>query len=282
MVRLLHVSDVHFGCENKAAVAAVADLVRSEPFDVVIQSGDITQVGAEAEFRAGAAWLRTLDRPVVCTPGNHDTPEFGVLTRFFDPWRLYRHHIDPIGPRAFRGPGVCVETMNTARGVQARINWSKGAAREDQAHGLCERLSHAPVGALKVAVCHHPLLEITGGPMTGRVWGGERAARIVACGGADLVLTGHIHMPFAHPLPFGDHRTYAVGASTLSHRERGSAPGFNVIEADEAQIRITAMGWTGSRFDAQRSWGFDRRVGGAGCDLRAESQASGGLETPAG
>jgi predicted phosphodiesterase len=103
-------------------------------------------------------------------------------------------------------------------------------------------------------------MEVTGGPMTGRVRNGTEAARIIAEGGsADLILTGHVHTCFAHPLPFGDSRTYAVGAATLSLRERGQPAGYNCIEADDAEIRITAMGWTGTRFEAQRSWGFTRR-----------------------
>ena len=95
--------------------------------------------------------------------------------------------------------------------------------------------------------------------MTGRVRGGQRASEILTEAGADLILTGHVHMPFAHALPFTDRRTYAVGACTLSLRERGSPAGFNVVEADEGMIQITALGWTGSHFEAQRSWGFDRR-----------------------
>ena len=79
-------------------------------------------------------------------------------------------------------------------------------------------------------------------------------------GGVDLILTGHVHAPFGHPLPFGDGRTYAVGASTLSLRERGVPAGFNVIEADEADIRVTALGWIKTHFEPQRSWGFDRRL----------------------
>ena len=62
----------------------------------------------------------------------------------------------------------------------------------------------------------------------GRVWGGPAAARRFAEAGVDLVLTGHIHAPFAWPYPFGDARTYGVGAGTLSLRERGVPPGFNL------------------------------------------------------
>ncbi len=96
--------------------------------------------------------------------------------------------------------------------------------------------------------------------MTGRVRGGDRASEILALGGADLILTGHVHIPFAHALPFGDARTYAVGAGTLSRRERGRPAGFNVIEVEAECIRVAAMAWTGSHFEVERSWGLDRRL----------------------
>jgi predicted phosphodiesterase len=95
--------------------------------------------------------------------------------------------------------------------------------------------------------------------MTARVWGGARAAKAFSEAKADLVLSGHIHAPFVWPFPFGDGRTYAVGSGTLSLRERGVPPGFNVVEADEAAIRVTALGWSGSRFEPQRTWSLDRR-----------------------
>lgn len=259
MARILHITDIHFGCENKAAVEAVRLHAQEGGYDLIVQSGDMTMVGCEPEFRLACDWLKTLPGPRIDTPGNHDTPEFDILTRVFEPWGLYRRYIGEPWGMSVSAPGVAAEAMNTSRGVQLRLNWSKGACREDDARRVCANLSKAPPSALKVVVCHHPLLEVTGGPMTARVRGGEEAARIVAEGGADLVLTGHIHMPFAHPLPFGDGKTYAVGASTLSLRERGVPPGYNVILADERQIHVTAMGWVGGRFEAQKSWGFDRR-----------------------
>ena len=276
MVRLLHVTDIHFGCENKAAVGAVGELARGGGFDAVVQSGDITMIGAEPEFRAAAAWLKTLPVPIVSTPGNHDTPEMDVLTRLTRPWGLYERYIGPVRNDGYVAPGVSIQTMNTSRGVQIRLNWSKGAVDFDDARGLCQRLSRAGPDALKVAVCHHPLMEITGGPMTARVRRGTEAAKIIAEGGADLILTGHIHTPFAHPLPFGDCHTYAVGAATLSMRERGAPAGYNCIEADAEAIRITAMGWTGTHFEAQRSWGFTRR--GAEAPRVLAAQEAGGAE----
>jgi hypothetical protein len=91
-------------------------------------------------------------------------------------------------------------------------------------------------------VCHHPLIEMLGGPMTAKVHGGTAAAQAFSQAGVDLVLTGHIHAPFVHPYPFADGCTQAVGSGTLSVRERGVPPSFNVIEVDDVDIRITGPG----------------------------------------
>ena len=96
--------------------------------------------------------------------------------------------------------------------------------------------------------------------MTARVRGGESAARRLCDSRTDLILTGHIHSPFAMALPYGDGRTYAVGASTLSVRERGSPAGFNVLEFDTRTIKVQALAWTGSAFEPWRDWSFPRRA----------------------
>ncbi len=256
-VRILHVSDIHFGCENAAAVAAFGEFALEAGADLIAVTGDITQSGYRREFRAAQAWLDGLPGPRVCTPGNHDTPYFDLIARMFYPFARY---CDFVGPEleGFARPQLQATSFNTSRGAQPRLNWSKGQARRRDAERVCRTLAHAGE-ALKVVLCHHPLMEVTGGPMTGRVWGGAQAARILAEGEVDLVLTGHVHMPFAHALPFGDGCTYNVGASTLSMRERGCPAGFNLIVAEPDCISVTAQGWTGTRWEAQRSWGLDRR-----------------------
>ena len=259
-IRIVHVSDIHFGCENAEALAAVHAHVAETLPDLVAVTGDITQAGYPREFASARAWLKTLPVPVISTPGNHDTPYWSVLGRLCWAFRDYGRYIGPGAFDTVSAPGVRAVAFNTARGAQPRMNWSKGQARRDDAMEVCRRLSDEP--GLKVAICHHPLMEVTGGPMTGRVWGGVEASRIIAEGGADLILTGHVHMPFAHALPFGDGRSYAVGASTLSLRERGCPAGFNLIEVDEECIRITSLGWIKSHFEPQRTWGFDRRIRG--------------------
>lgn len=259
MIRIAHLSDIHFGGENVAAVAAAAEALRASPPDLTVVSGDLTQFAERREFAAAADWLATLPGPRLVCPGNHDSPYLAWWERFFTPFGRFRRAIGPVDPQVHLSPGLAVRGVNTARGVQPRANWSKGQISPAQTRGAINWLAQAPADALKVVVCHHPLVEMIGGPMTAKVWGGEAAAQSLAEGQVDLVLSGHIHAPFVWPYPYGDGCSHAVGAGTLSVRERGVAPGFNLIEAGETEISVIALAWKGSHFEPSRTWSVNRR-----------------------
>lgn len=273
MGRILHLTDIHFGCENKAAVQAVLELALSERFDFTAVTGDVTQAGRQPEFDAAEAWIKALPGPVMVTPGNHDVPVPGVIDRILWPFRRYERAFGPQTGVGHAQNDMAAHAFNTARGIQLRANWSKGAVREAQARETVRALSAAPAGALRVALCHHPLSEVTGGPMTGEVHGGLEAATILAEGGVDIVLTGHVHTPFALQLPIADRRTYAIGAATLSLRERGAPAGFNIVTWEPGCIRVAAHGWTGSHFEVQKTWSLDRRGPLCGSDPMSLSRS---------
>ncbi len=252
-IRLLQFSDIHFGGENAAAVEAARLFAHATPFDLLVLSGDITRFGHEDEFGAAGRWVTSLPRPWLSTPGNHDTPWMGLLERVTRPFQSYAQAIGPV-EAGFSCPGMAVQAINTARGWQIRLNWSKGEISRRQAVDAVNRLSRASPESARVLVCHHPLVEPAGEPITARVRGGERAARRLVAAGVDVILSGHLHTPFVQPLPFGDQLTYAVGAGTLSLRERGAPPGFNVIDIAGDVLGVTAMAYEGGRLDEYRRW----------------------------
>ncbi|WP_337186816.1 metallophosphoesterase [Phenylobacterium sp.] len=259
IVRIAHLSDIHFGGENAAAVAAAGDLVRAGGFDLTVVSGDLTRFAEVSEFELADAWLAALPGPRMVTPGNHDAPYLAWAERIFAPFRRFERFVGPARLQTWRARGVGVVGVNTARGAQPRLNWSKGqisARQADEAAGWFQ-----PDDRLRIVVVHHPLIEMIGGPMTARVWGGEQAAARLAEARVDLVLSGHIHAPFVWPYPHGDGRTWAVGAGTLSVRERGVPPGFNTIEVEDGTVRVTALAWTGSSYEPFRTWALERRPG---------------------
>jgi 3',5'-cyclic AMP phosphodiesterase CpdA len=259
MLRLAHLSDIHFGDENAAAVAGAAEYIAAGGFDLVVVTGDLTRFAEPGEFKAAVAWLAGLPGPKLVTPGNHDAPYLAVGQRLFAPFRRFERAVGPAWSQSHAAPGLVVLGINTARGAQLRLNWSKGQIAAEQVRQAVAALAVQPPGSARIVACHHPLIEMIGGPMTARVWGGEAAAQAFAEARVDLVLSGHIHAPFTWPYPYGDGRTYAAGASTLSVRERGAPPGFNQVEIERAAIRIAALAWRGSHYEPHRTWSLDRR-----------------------
>jgi len=260
--KIIQVSDIHFGGdENRAAVEAAVTRIWAEQPDLVVVAGDVTRDGGTAEFAVARAWLERLPRPQLRMPGNHDTPylDFGAVERLFAPWRRYEAALGPARRVSWTDPRAAAFAVNTARGVQLRLNWSKGAISPRQVRRIERSLNGADPGVLKVVVCHHPLMEVVGGPMTGGVRGGAAAAEAFSLAGADLVLSGHVHVPFVTAYPFGDGHTQAVGSGTLSIRERGAPPSFNLITVDDAEIRVAALAFELGHFTVWRSWATPRR-----------------------
>jgi len=253
-VRLLHMSDIHFGGEDAPALAAATAFARDARFDLLVVTGDLTQFGHHDEFAAARRWLAQMPGPQLATPGNHDTPYLGLAERVAAPFGRYARSVGPPDDAGFAGDALAVQTINSARGWQIRLNWSKGQVSQRQARNAARRFEAAAPTALRVLACHHPLVEAAGGPMTARVRGGRFAAKRLVAAGVDMVMTGHLHAPFVQPLPFGDGMTYAVGAGTLSLRERGAPPGFNVIETLGEELSVTAMAWDGRALAVERTW----------------------------
>ena len=258
--RIIHLSDIHFGAENVQAVEAALAYCHDNAPDLVLITGDITQQGFMPEFEAAARWIEALPEPVFVTVGNHDVPYWNLWDRLFRPWRRFEQTVGhPAHDHALEIDRLMVRGVTTARGWQARMNWSKGVIDLDQTQRAARALAATPRDHLRILACHHPLIEMIGAPMTGEVKRGRAAARIFAEAGVDLIMTGHVHAPFALPIGVGDHKCYAVGCGTLSVRERGAAAGFNVVAWTDDEICVTAMAWTGSHFESGRTWSLDRR-----------------------
>ena len=85
-MRIIHLSDLHFGTEIPDLVKALALHIRQRPADLIIVSGDFTQIGSGDEFRLAHDFVHSFGIPVFCVPGNHDIPRFGLLDRLMHPY----------------------------------------------------------------------------------------------------------------------------------------------------------------------------------------------------
>lgn len=236
MIRLFHISDVHFGLEDSTALAWVADCVARERPDAVAITGDLTMRARHREFAAAAAWIRSLGVPVTVEVGNHDLPYFNLAERFLDPYRRFRALQAAVG-HGVALPGLALVPLKTTARAQARLNWSKGRVGERSLAACLAAIDALPPGTRALVTCHHPLVE-TGTHGKALTRGGSRALAALAGRSVLAVLSGHVHDAFdlVHETPRGPVRM--IGAGTLSQRLRATPAGFNELTFAEGALVV--------------------------------------------
>ncbi|MEM6972900.1 MAG: metallophosphoesterase [Pseudomonadota bacterium] len=201
--------------------ALTTDLLQQAP-DHIAVTGDLTNFGTEAEFRAGADWLGGLGRPeaVSFVPGNHDamvasawprgqavlapycTGDDGAMGM---PWLRRR------GGLALIGVSSAVATVPfSAAGAlgPAQVDRVWALLRQTREEGLC-----------RVLLIHHP----PGEGVIARKALRDRAAlcAVMAREGTELVLHGHLHRAALGSVLGPDGPIPLIGAPSASMRPRG-------------------------------------------------------------
>ena len=232
MIRLFHVSDLHFGREDKAAIDWFKATVEKERPDAVICTGDLTQRAKREEFEAASRYLESMPVPVTVEPGNHDLPDFNLVERFFRPYRRYGR-LERLIEKPLDIKNVLVAPLKTTARFQWRRNWSWGVVTRGSLAKTLALLESAEPGHVKLVACHHPLVDKEGIQSSGKTIRGREALEALAEAGADAVLSGHVHDPFDYAVPAAGGTIRKIGAGTLSERVRDSAPSFNEIKISE-------------------------------------------------
>lgn len=236
--RLFHLSDIHFGLEDREALAWVEREIAAKRPHAVAITGDHTMRARHREWNAATAWITALDVPVTISIGNHDMPYFNPVERFLTPYKRFQG-MKALVERELRLPGLAIVPLKTVRRWQPRFNWSKGWVTSEALAECLAALDALPEDTRALVAVHHPLREV-GTHGTALTRHGEQALTELARRGVLGVLSGHVHDPFdiAEPTPAGKVRM--IGAGTLSKRLRSTPPSFNEITWDGAALTVTA------------------------------------------
>lgn len=269
MTSILHFADIHFGVEDRDALSKLhATIDRIAP-DVSVISGDITQTGSEEEFKAAAEWIAELSGPKIITPGNHDTPMYGLLDRLFRPFERYDRYIAPLDTGRYEDDHLVILSLNTARGWQFKLDWSVGVVDLGDLDQRIEDFAKTDSDKLRLLNVHHPFIYPPESPLQKTTKNGPEGLDRLSAAGCDMVLSGHIHVPFAIERQPGSGTLLSISAGTLSTRRRNNHPAFNHIEVTDEEITITMIEFDGegfvdaARFRASRESLQSRRSGGA-------------------
>ena len=257
MTLLLQVSDPHFGTERAPVVAALEALVREQRPDVLLLSGDITQRATRAQFAAARAFVDRLQVPaVVAVPGNHDIPLFNLAARLLWPYAHYARTFGSELEPQFERDDVLVLALNTTR----RWRHVNGEVSAEQIERVARRCEQAPAEQWRIVVVHQPVAVTRPQDAHNLLRGREAAVRRWSAAGVDVVLGGHIHLPFVLPLQerwAGLPRPiWAVQAGTaVSHRLRAEAGNsVNLLRITSGAAKPAGAGSTTARALQVERW----------------------------
>jgi 3',5'-cyclic AMP phosphodiesterase CpdA len=215
--------------------------------DLVIASGDLAHRGRRREHDAAAALLRSLDRPLLVVPGNHDIP-YTFPARFTRPWAEFERHWRTTQP-FHAADGVVVVGLNSVRPWRQQ----SGKLTPQQLAAVTEHFRRAPPHALRIAVFHHHVL---GAPWRSKkkpVKDRNAVLASLVASGAQLVLAGHIHQStvaerreFEVATPGGERAVVVSSAPALGRprpKRHGETRGLHVYDASENELTVRTYMW---------------------------------------
>lgn len=244
-MKLLHVSDTHFGKPahfNLPALEQVSDEILSDHYDAFVHTGDVTQSGQAEEFQSARQFLDGVHIPSIVTSGNHDARSGGQ--ELFDRYIGSPRGVKTVDDAVFIYVDSAAPDRDEGRLGKVKFNLIREALHEHHAYPI------------KVVVVHHHVIPV---PRAGR----ER--NVLANAGdlldlllrfdVDLVLSGHKHYPNVYQVE----NTVIVNAGTVSgHKTRyGDVNSYNVINISPTELKVETRRLDGStqvrRFNRSRT-----------------------------
>ena len=190
MRTLVHLSDLHTGRVDPRVADALTRTINGIKPNLIVFSGDLTQRATRTQFREARAFLDALQAPLLVIPGNHDVPLWNVARRFVMPLERYKRYITTDLAPVVEDDEMIVVGVNTARSLA----WGEGRINKWQVDAILTRLDAAPRDVIRIIVTHHPF-DLPPGVHQGRLLGRARMAMArFAAAGADLFLSGHLHL----------------------------------------------------------------------------------------
>jgi 3',5'-cyclic AMP phosphodiesterase CpdA len=241
MVKLLHISDLHFGRRRARALSEAVLRTEAElrP-DAVVCSGDLVEWSEiNGPWHEVRTFLRRFTAPLVVTPGNHDIERFNPINRLLHPLARYRRFIEREVDSVTELPGAVIVGLGTPRW------WSFDLGHISRRQIELARRAFANVkqGILKVVTLHHGIGHERGAVRREAVWGSGRLRRALLEMGAQLVLSGHAHVPRAERIEGqGSALVWAQAGTMGSHRYR-SGLGRNSLSVVHATAERVVIEW---------------------------------------
>ena len=240
MKKIVHISDIHFGRVDYAVAGEIISKINEVKPDLTVVSGDLTQRARSAQFIEAKDFLNKLPQPQIVVPGNHDVPLYNVFDRFFAPLEKYKKYITEDLEPFYKDEQLAVIGINTARSLTIK----DGSISREQITEVREKMCGLGEKMLKIIVTHHPFDLPEGFDEGDIVDNAEQAMLEIADCGADVFLSGHLHVSrISHTanrykLDSGRNALVIQAGTATSTRGRGEANSFNLIEFEHPKLIV--------------------------------------------
>jgi Icc protein len=225
-ILIAHVSDIHVSKVNflpEKLEACVKEVNEINP-DFLVLTGDLTGFGFENEYKSSREYIDQFRQEKLIIPGNHDARYRGDI--YFEKYFGHGNKVMDVS-----------DNLNII-GVDSSVpDLDEGTVGRGKQRWLREELNKIPGEKIKVVAIHHHLIPV---PMTGR----ERAVltdagdvlRVLVESGADLVLCGHRHTPYAW---FMNNIAIITAGSPSTEKVRANIPqSYNLIRITDETIEV--------------------------------------------
>jgi 3',5'-cyclic AMP phosphodiesterase CpdA len=233
MTRILHLSDVHFGAVDDRLVDPFLALAHRLQPDLCVISGDLTQRARPDQFHAARDFVSRLPGQVLSVPGNHDMPLYNLPIRLLAPFVGYRRVFGPELEPFVRLPDAVVQGANTAN----PLVWKSGRLCNASFARLTATFRSAPPDHWRVAVMHHaPVPAADGTPAD--IADPAQALAALAQAGADIVLSGHTHMPHTGFAETAAGVLFLQVGTAISTRLKTGTNDFALVTLEAGQVTV--------------------------------------------
>ena len=221
---IAQISDLHCGSQYHIPSLAtrVVDEINDLKPDVLVVTGDLTDMGFRQEFKAAKALISRMKvENVMVLLGNHDARNVGDM-----------HFEELFGARSTELvlPGMRILGLDSSE-----PDLDGGRVGRERYRWIEERFSEPD--EFKIVCVHHHLLPVPG---TGRerniVFDAGDLLRVLTTSGCNMVLCGHKHVPHVWRLE----SMVVVNAGTAcSYRLRGKTrASYNIVEIYPDRVRV--------------------------------------------
>ena len=264
MIRILHLSDPHFGAADPEIAASFLARAAEMAPDSTILSGDLTMRARRDELSRARDFVEALPQPRLVIPGNHDIPLMNQpFDRFFRSFSRYQEFINPVLEPEWSADGIHIVSLNSTRPFGFHPDWSEGRLSMQQLAQMEAQFANGPAGQCRLLVLHHPLLELE---IRGRqvVKPLKKLLESIERARVDVVLCGHFHRSQILAIGLTDHwRAVISQAPTVcSTRLQGEPQGFHEITWDRDLLHVVQHVFEGGKFLPMSDHAFVRRDAG--------------------